>query len=459
MSPNPFSVNGRTFEPGPDPVVVICIDGSEPAYHELAIEHGRMPWLKELLETRGRTWGAHCAIPTLTNPNNMSIATGWPPAVHGICGNYILDPVSGEEVLMNDPKYLRAPTVFAAALDAGLDVAVVTAKDKLRALLASGVTELGLDPAGSGEITQPRRTGICFSAQKADTATVEANGIGDVLEYVGMDLPDVYSAELSEFVLAAGVRLLKDRRPDIMYLTLTDYIQHKNAPGTDVADDFYAMLDSYASQLDALGAVVAITADHGMSPKHNEDGTPNVIYLESEVDRILDIGEGETGSRVILPITDPYTVHHGALGSFANVYLPEGADVQKVIDELNGKPGLTSIMRSEDAAELYSMPLDRMGDLTVISDKFSAIGRYPEWHDLANLEVPLRSHGGLGELDIPFLINRPLATPESLASRGPSGQQAVLHNYDAFWVVTTHVTANADEGAQSSLTGAAVAGA
>lgn len=442
MSQSSFSVNDREYTPGPDPVVVICIDGSEPAYHELAIEHGRMPWLKEVLATKGQSWDAHCAIPTLTNPNNMSIATGWPPAVHGICGNYILDPSSGEEVLMNDPKYLRAPTVFAAALETGLDVAVVTAKDKLRALLASGVTEPGLDSAGSGEITSPRNKGICFSAQKADTATLEANGIEDVLSYVGMDLPDVYSAELSEFVLAAGVRLLADRRPDIMYLTLTDFIQHKNAPGTEVADDFYAMLDSYAAQLDELGAVVAITADHGMSPKHKEDGTPRVVYLESEVDAILGIEEGETGSRVILPITDPYTVHHGALGSFANVYLPEGADRQKVIAGLADKDGLTEILRSEDAAELYAMPLDRMGDLTVLSDKFSAIGRYPEWHDLANLEVPLRSHGGLGELDIPFFINRAVPVPENTASRGPNGEEAALHNYDVFWVATTHVSAN-----------------
>ena len=443
MSQTSFSVNNREYTPGSDPVVVICIDGSEPAYHELAIEHGRMPWLKKMLETTGRSWDAHCAIPTLTNPNNMSIATGWPPAVHGICGNYILDPATGEEVLMNDPKYLRAPTVFAAALAAGLDVAVVTAKDKLRALLASGVTEPGLDPAGSGEMRVPRRTGICFSAQKADTASKEANGMDNVLDYVGMPLPDVYSAELSEFVLAAGVRLMTDRRPDIMYLTLTDYIQHKNAPGTEVADDFYAMLDSYAAQLDELGAVVAITADHGMSPKHNNDGTPRVVYLESEVDSILGIGEGETGSRVILPITDPYTVHHGALGSFANVYLPEGADREKVIEGLADKEGLTAIMRSEDAAELYSMPLDRMGDITVLSDKFSAIGRYPEWHDLKNLDVPLRSHGGLGELEIPFLINRSVPTPEVTKSRGPNGEEAALHNYDAFWIATTHVSANA----------------
>lgn len=249
MAQTTFTVNGRDYVHAGTPVVVICIDGSEPAYHEEAIKAGRMPWLQSLLESGGSSWNAHCAIPTLTNPNNMSIATGHPPAVHGICGNYILDPSTGEEVLMNDPKFLRVPTVFAAANAAGLDVAIVTAKDKLRRLLATGITQAGLDPEGSGEYVDPPRTGVCFSAEKADTASVEENGIDNVLELVGMDLPDVYSAELSEFALAAGVKLLETRSPDLMYLTLTDYIQHKNAPGTEVANDFYAMVDKSSREL------------------------------------------------------------------------------------------------------------------------------------------------------------------------------------------------------------------
>jgi phosphonoacetate hydrolase len=444
MSQKEFSVNGRSYAFSDAPVVVICIDGSEPAYHEEAIAAGRMPWLKEIVASRGTSWAAHCVVPTLTNPNNMSIATGRPPAVHGICGNYILDPESGEEVLMNDPKFLRAPTIFAAAAAAGLSVAVVTAKDKLSRLLAAGLTQPGLDPAGSGAVVEPANRGICFSAEKAHQATIETNGIEAVMEMVDMDLPEVYSAELSEFVLAAGVRLLKDRTPDLMYLTLTDYIQHKNAPGTETANDFYAMIDRYAAALDELGAVVVITADHGMSPKHKTDGTPRVIYLEEEVNLVLGIAgdAAEGGSRVILPITDPYTVHHGALGSFANVYLPENADREAVLASLTGREGISGVYRSEEAAGLFDMPLDRMGDLTVLSDKNTALGRYAAWHDLGNLEVPLRSHGGLGELNIPLFINRVLPAPAETESKAPNGEKAVAHNYDAFWVATTHAALN-----------------
>ena len=52
-----------------------------------------------------------------------------------------------------------------------------------------------------------------------------------------MPLPSVYSAALSEFVFAAGVALLERERPDLMYLSTTDYVQHKAAPGTPVAND------------------------------------------------------------------------------------------------------------------------------------------------------------------------------------------------------------------------------
>ena len=58
-------------------------------------------------------------------------------------------------------------------------------------------------------------------------------------------MPSVYSADLSEFVFAAGVKLMERYRPDIMYLSTTDYIQHKHAPGTKVANDFYRMMDGY----------------------------------------------------------------------------------------------------------------------------------------------------------------------------------------------------------------------
>jgi phosphonoacetate hydrolase len=419
-----FIANDREYVMPDAPVVVICIDGSEPEYHERALAAGRMPWLQRTLDGAGRSWPAECAMPALTNPNNLSIATGRPPSVHGISGNYLFDAETGEEVLMNDPRFLRAPTLFAAASAAGADVAVVTAKDKLRRLL------------GTGLVGRPTSTtAICFSAEKADEATLDANGIDDVLELVGAPVPAVYSAELSEFALRAGVALLRTRPIDLLYVSLTDYIQHKNAPGTAVADDFYAMIDRYAAEFDELGAIVVLTADHGMSAKTDAEGNPRVVYLESEIRRLAHRDGTADGVRVILPINAPYTVHHGALGTIAYVHLDEGIDVEQVAAGVAALPGIEEVRRSDQAAQLYDLPADRIGDLVVIAQKDTALGRFEDWHDLTQLREPLRSHGGLGEQSIPFLINRAIPDPRDDRSL------ETIHNYDAFWVGTTLVAA------------------
>ena len=453
MRSTSFTVNNRTYTMPDAPVVVICIDGSEPDYHAEAMKAGRMPWLSSVLAGEGSSWPAHCAMPALTNPNNLSIATGQPPAVHGVCGNYLFDAERGEEVLMNDKRFLRAPTIFAAADDAGLDVVVVTAKDKLRHLLGAGLVEDGPSLDGSGEFVAPTRTGVCFSAEKADAATSARNGIDNVLQLAGKPVPDVYSADLSEFTLAAGVAILKSRGADLMYLSLTDYIQHKHPPGTPAANAFYEMIDSYAAQLDELGAIVALTADHGMSAKTDDNGKAKVLYVEDEVRSILGLhpaargDEGADGVRVILPITDPYTAHHGALGSFASVYLPACADRDRVIEKLCTLDGIEEAHNREHAARIYGLPADRIGDVVVLAEAGTALGRFEAWHDLTGLDAPLRSHGALGELQVPFIINRCLPRPDLVDES--YGLPAYLHNYDAFWVATTLVVQHQSDAASA----------
>lgn len=408
-----IEVNGRAYAWPGRPVVVVCIDGSEDAYHERAIADGRMPFTERMLR-EGSDLRADCTMPSFTNPNNISIATGVPPAVHGICGNYFYDTATDAEVMMNAPELLRAPTLFAAFSRAGAKVAVITAKDKLRRLLGSGLVD-----------------GMCFSAEKADQATEEENGIGKVLERVGMELPSVYSAELSELVMAAGVDVLAVDRPELMYLSLTDYIQHKHAPGSPVANDFYAMLDGYFEQIDALGAVLVVTADHGMNAKSDGAGDARVVFLSDWFDERLASGAGSAGragaARVILPITDPYTVHHGALGSYATVHLPEGADSAGLAAQLGAVDGVDTVLTREDACERFELPGDRIGDLVVIAERNTALGTTPARHDISGFKEPLRSHGGLTEQKVPFLVNVPVGAL-------PSGHR--LRNFDSYWVGT-----------------------
>jgi phosphonoacetate hydrolase len=383
------------------PLVVICVDGCQYEYITAAVDAGVAPYFAGLLAGRGTCLMADCVMPSFTNPNNLSIVTGVPPSVHGISGNYFFDPERGEEVMMNDPRYLRTGTILAAFADAGAKVAVVTAKDKLRKLLGH------------------KLKGICFSSEKADQVTLAENGIERVVERVGMAVPSVYSAELSEFVFAAGVWLLKHERPDIMYLSTTDYIQHKAAPGTATANDFYAMMDRHLARLDELGATIVLTADHGMNAKHGADGEPNVIYLQDTLDGWLGAGK----ARVILPITDPYVVHHGALGSFALAYLPSGADERGLRERIAALPGIEAVLSRSEAATRFELPVDRIGDLVIVSRQDTAIGTSQSRHDLSGLEVPLRSHGGLSEQRVPLLVNAQMRA-QSAARR--------WRNFDAF---------------------------
>ena len=409
--PAAVTVNGRNYAWPAGPVVVICCDGSEPAYMDEAMAAGLMPNLETII-AKGESLTAISVIPSFTNPNNLSIVTGRPPAVHGICGNYFFDRDSGEEVMMNDPVFLRAPTIFEAFQKAGARIAVVTAKDKLRLLLGNKLKFDG--------------TAVSFSAEKADDCTLAENGIDDVLEMVGMPLPEVYSLELSELVFAAGVKLLERFKPDLMYLSTTDYIQHKFAPGSDGANAFYAMMDRYLGVLDAAGAVIVLTADHGMKPKHGPDGEPDVFYLQDFLDRLL----GKNAARVILPITDPYVVHHGSLGSFATAYLPERADVAAVIGRIAAEPGMHEVLGREEACARFELPPDRIGDIVVVSRDTKVIGTSANRHDLAALGEPLRSHGGITEEVVPMIVNRKLKNvPET------------LRNFDAFAIGLNHVDA------------------
>jgi phosphonoacetate hydrolase len=399
--PTDLTVNGRTYHWMQRPLVVVCVDGCQYEYITAAVAAGAAPFLGRLLGGAGTCFMADCVMPSFTNPNNLSIVTGVPPSVHGICGNYFFDPESGEEVMMNDPRHLRTGTILAAFSAAGAKVAVITAKDKLRKLLGH------------------RMQGICFSSEKADQVTLAENGIENVLGRVGMPVPSVYSAALSEFVFVAGVKLMERERPDLMYLSTTDYVQHKAAPGTPAANDFYAMMDRNLARLDELGATIVLTADHGMNAKHGADGQPNVIYLQD----VLDTWLGEGKARVILPITDPYVVHHGALGSFALAYLPPLGIEEAVAERIAKLPGIETVLTRAAAAERFELPADRIGDLVVVSRRDTVIGTSRDRHDLSGLDVPLRSHGGTSEQKVPLLVNRGVG-------RQPDTRR--WRNFDAF---------------------------
>jgi phosphonoacetate hydrolase len=400
------TANGRSYRWMDRPLVVVCVDGCEADYINQAIQAGVAPYLEKMC-ARGASLLGECVVPSFTNPNNISIVTGVPPAVHGICGNYFYDREADEEVMMNDAKYLRADTLLAGFSNAGAKVVVITAKDKLRTLLGKGMKA------------------VCFSAEKADQLTPETNGITGVLELVGKPLPKVYSADLSEFVFAAGVKIMARDRPDVMYLSTTDYVQHKHAPGTPAANDFYRMMSGYLAQLDEMGVTIALTADHGMNAKTDAAGAPQILFLQDWFD--AQVGAG--AARVILPVTDPYVAHHGSLGSFATAYLPAGADLAGLSAKLRKLRGVEVVLSRSEAAARFELPPDRIGDLVVVSERLYVIGTSPSRHDLSGLDAPLRSHGGLSEQLVPLLFNRPLSDVDP---------ERRLRNFDVFDLALNH---------------------
>lgn len=396
--PTSIILHGRIYSLPTRPTVVICIDGFDPTYLHQGIEDGILPNLKSFV-TEGFSVTAKCAMPSLTNPNNLSIITGAPTSIHGMSGNYYLDTKTGEEVMITDATLLKGSTILAELAKADVQVFAITAKDKLRRILCAG-----LNSAKDGS--------VCFSAQNARDATLREHGIENVEAWLQRPQPEQYSGDLSLFVLDAGLQLLAEGRTGFFYLTLSDFIQHHHAPGSPKSNAFMAAIDSRIGNFIGLGAVVAVTGDHGMNDKCLADGTPNVLFLED----ILNERWPECGARVICPIADPFVKHHGALGGFVRVhFLGEKPDENKeveILDYLRNLPQVEVAYTGAEAAVVFQTPPEREGDLAVVSVQHAVIGSRADEHDLSMMvDHRLRSHGGLSEQEIPVLKSEPLRGP------------------------------------------------
>jgi phosphonoacetate hydrolase len=381
-------------------MVVICFDGCDPAYLKAAEAEGAIPALSKMM-AEGFYDIALAAMPTFTNPNNVAIVCGAPPAVTGVAGNYYLDRETGREVMVLDGHQMRADTILARFSDAGAKVAIVTAKEKLLKALARG------------------HSGIALSAESPDAAVAAIGPIGEV-----GSSPDKYSADLSLFVLDAGVALLERHDCDIIYLSLSDYVQHKHAPADPEAIAFMRAVDRRITRMAELGAVVGIVADHGMNDMASADGSAKVLYVQDEIEKAF----GPGAARVICPITDPFVRHHASLGGFVRVYAmrPE-VDIGALRRHIAELDGVALALTAQEACERYELPAEGEGDVVVIAAPGVALGSTTAEHDLSALAGQrLRSHGGLSEQQVPFILSHPLNP--AFASRAEAG----LRNFEIF---------------------------
>jgi phosphonoacetate hydrolase len=408
---DPVTVNGKPYRWPDRPLVVVCIDGGDPAYFRQFLGDGSIPNIARFIQ-QGFSAVADGTMPSFTCPNNMSIITGTPASRHGISGNYYLDTATGQPIVMTGPELLRGDTILSRFAEAGARVVSITAKDKLR-------RQLGKDLDVS-------RGNLSFSSEFASKATRAGNGIESVLELTGMAQPDMYSMELSLFVLEAGIRLLERDRPHLMYLSLTDWVQHKYAPEEAEAKRFYRELDARFGRLAELGATVALTADHGMNDKSDAAGRPNVIWLQD----VLDEEFGRRDTRVICPITDAFVAHHGALGGFVRVYCQGKAKPRDVIAVTAAIDGVEQALDRQNTCRLFDLPADREGDVAVISRADVCLGAAEADHDLSGLRGHrLRSHGGVSEARVPVIINRPLSDEYRLKAAGGALKSYQIFDY------------------------------
>ncbi len=386
----PLDVNGTNYRWPLRPVVAVCIDGGDPRYLQQFLGDGSIPNIARFI-SQGFAGVADGSMPSFTCPNNMSLITGTPTAKHGISGNYYLDTSTWQPVVMTGPELLRGDTIIARFAAAGAKVVSITAKDKLRKQLAKGL-----------DVSQGH---VSFSTEFAERCTMAENGIENVLEFVGMPKPGMYSMELSLFVLEAGLKLLQQRRPDLLFLSLTDWVQHKWAPEEADARRFYQKLDDVFGRLAANDITLALTADHGMSDKSNAAGDPNVIWLQD----ILDAKFGKDETIVICPITDAFVAHHGSLGGFVRVWSRGRVSARQIIEHIGGIDGIELALDKETVCRMFEMPPDREADVAVISRHDVCIGASAGNHDLSGLKGNrLRTHGGVSEAKVPFILNRPL---------------------------------------------------
>jgi phosphonoacetate hydrolase len=368
-------LHGRRYRLRDEPAAVVCLDGLDPSYLEDAFERKLTPRLAELTYALGRS-----QLPSFTNPNNLSIVTGAPPAVHGLPGNHFLSP-DGEQVQLDDPRFLRSPTLHALFAAAGEPVAAVTTKDKLRRLLSAGGV-------------------VCGSAERA--ADLQLDGLGTGAELVGREPPSVYEWDCSHYALELGLALHGALGLRLLYVSLTDFVQHAEPPGGELSDRYLRRLDELVGAYLDAGFRLALVADHGMNRK------TEVRYLADEL-ALADVAS----AIVVLPITDPYVVHHASLGSacWVHVDAEELDEAERVLREVSG---VESVLRREEAAAQLALPADRIGDLVVLADAETALGRSAGEHDLSLLRGPLRSHGGRHEQTVPILLSHP---PTSEARR------------------------------------------
>ena len=344
--------------------LIILIDGGDPAYFEAS----HTPNL-DRIASEGARFTVSCQMPSVTNVNNVSMICGAPPAAHGITANYFLNAETGEEVYMESGDFVLAPTLMEMGSAAGRKTAVLASKQKLCDMIGKGAETV-------------------VTAEDPPEWLIPRAGAKE----------DIYSGAVNLWLLRAARAVLEEEKPDLLYVTTTDYLQHKYGPDSAEAQAHHAALDAEVGRLvDSWlrihkDGAVFITADHGMRDK-TRALDPGVILRAEGV-----------GAEAVPIIKDRYVVHHGNQGGAAYVHLQNEETLTEALAILKARPGIEDALTREEAAARFQLMAERVGDIMVLADAETVFGVMEE----AEREVRLRSHGSVHESVVPlWALNAP----------------------------------------------------
>jgi phosphonoacetate hydrolase len=345
------------------PIVIAMMDGFGPDY----FERSDMPALKAMTYAGDMKVVSGC-MPAVTNVNNASICTGEWPAVHGITANSYFDLATRQEHYMDRAEMLLAPTLFERAQGVGIRSALLTSKGKTVSLLG-------------------REAQIAMAAENPGPTWIDKLG----------PAPDIYSAEINHWLWRATLAILREQPDiDLVYCHTTDYAMHMCGPDGELSQFHLREIDKLFDQLlnEWPDATVLLTADHGMNPKRrcydlnkHMPASGCSIYFAMSAER------------------DPYVKHHRSFGGTAYVWLNRPEDFDRAMDVLWETSGVEAVYGRQEAAALFHLHPDRIGDLVVVGDPDTVFGPM----DFAYEELPntYRNHGSRHELAVPLVAYGP----------------------------------------------------
>lgn len=350
-------------------IVILMCDGFGSDYFAACPTPTLKRWAESGVEAPVRA-----VMPTVTNANNASICCGAWPSVHGVIGNSFLDLSIGAEEYMETDALLLAPTLFERAARYGVRSALLTSKKKTTSLLGRGAD-------------------LLLAAEEPSAEWVQRLGAA----------PNIYSCEINYWLMRAAIDVLKSR-PEIgvLYVHTTDYPMHMWPPEAPESKAHLFALDALLAEAEAAApdAAFLVSADHGMNYK------TRCWDLEKAL-----AARGAPVTAAISAERDKYLRHHRGMGGSAFVHLSAPADEARVAAALRGLEGVERVMTRAEAAQIFGLMAERIGDLVALGDKDTVFGHLDV--EMERMPPEFRTHGSLHESDVPLIVHNARGAPEA----------------------------------------------